>query len=112
LIEVATCRRPATLVLKNTRVVNVYTHEVLQTDVAVDDGLIGGLGMRVLIRDGSAARNLTTLIEGVDPHTAHLCAFCTDDKQPADLIAEGHIDYNLRTAVAPLRRECLQTWRW
>lgn len=58
------------------------------------------LGMRVLIRDGSAARNLTTLIEGVNPHTAHLCAFCTDDKQPADLIAEGHIDYNLRTAVA------------
>jgi adenine deaminase len=58
------------------------------------------LGMRVLIRDGSAARNLTTLIEGVDAHTAQLCSFCTDDKQPADLIAEGHIDSNLRTAVA------------
>jgi adenine deaminase len=58
------------------------------------------LGMRVLIRDGSAARNLATLIEGVEAHTAHLCSFCTDDKQPADLIAEGHIDYNVRTAIA------------
>jgi adenine deaminase len=58
------------------------------------------LGMRVLIREGSAARNLGTLIEGVDEHNAHLCSFCTDDKQPADILAEGHIDFILRAAVA------------
>ncbi len=58
------------------------------------------LGMRVLIRDGSAARNLATLVEGVDEHTAHLCSFCTDDKQPADILSEGHMDYSLRMAVA------------
>ncbi|MFP4432710.1 MAG: adenine deaminase, partial [Spirochaetaceae bacterium] len=58
------------------------------------------LGMRVLIREGSAARNLATLIEGVDEYNAHLCSFCTDDKQPADILAEGHIDYILRAAVA------------
>jgi adenine deaminase len=58
------------------------------------------LGMRVLIREGSAARNLSTLIGGVNERNAHLCAFCTDDKQPADILKEGQIDYNLRLAVA------------
>lgn len=58
------------------------------------------LGMRVLIREGSAARNLSTLIKGVTDRNAHLCAFCTDDKQPADILKEGQIDYNLRLAVA------------
>lgn len=57
------------------------------------------LGMRVLIREGSAARNLATLIKGVNERNAHLCAFCTDDKQPADILKEGQIDYNLRLAV-------------
>lgn len=57
------------------------------------------LGMRVLIREGSAARNLSTLIRGVTDRNAHLCAFCTDDKQPVDLLNEGQIDHNLRLAV-------------
>ncbi|MFW6249577.1 MAG: adenine deaminase, partial [Alkalispirochaetaceae bacterium] len=57
------------------------------------------LGMRVLIREGSAARNLATLVKGVTENTAHLCAFCTDDKQPVDLLQEGQIDHNLRLAV-------------
>jgi len=58
------------------------------------------LGMRVLIREGSVARNLRALIHGVDDATVGLCSFCTDDKQPADLLAEGSIDHNLRLAVA------------
>lgn len=58
------------------------------------------LGMRVLIREGSAARNLSALIKGVTPENAHLCSFCTDDKQPADILEEGHIDHNLRLAIA------------
>ncbi|MFP4012396.1 MAG: adenine deaminase C-terminal domain-containing protein, partial [Spirochaetaceae bacterium] len=29
----------------------------------------------------------------------HKCSFCTDDKQPAELMAEGHIDYNVRLAI-------------
>lgn len=57
------------------------------------------LGMRVLIREGSAARNLATLIKGVDANTAKRCSFCTDDKQPEDILAEGHIDYNVRLAI-------------
>ncbi|MFP4012297.1 MAG: amidohydrolase family protein, partial [Spirochaetaceae bacterium] len=35
------------------------------------------LGMRVLIREGSAARNLSELIRGVDAATFHKCSFCT-----------------------------------
>ncbi len=55
--------------------------------------------MRVLIREGSAARNLTTLITGLDEAKARYCSFCTDDKQPADILAEGHIDHNVRLAI-------------
>lgn len=56
-------------------------------------------GMRILIREGSAARNLATLIKGVDAYTAKRCSFCTDDKQPEDILAEGHIDFNVRLAI-------------
>ncbi|OQX28768.1 MAG: adenine deaminase [Spirochaeta sp. LUC14_002_19_P3] len=57
------------------------------------------LGMRILIREGSAARNLKALIKGVNNANAHRCSFCTDDKQPEDIFREGHIDYNIRLAV-------------
>ncbi|WP_319560731.1 adenine deaminase [Marispirochaeta sp.] len=57
------------------------------------------LGMRILIREGSAARNLSTLIKGVGPHSARYCSFCTDDKQPEEILNEGHIDHNLRLAI-------------
>jgi len=56
-------------------------------------------GMYILIREGSAARNLETLVAGVTPGNSRRCLFCTDDKQPADILAEGHINYNIRRAV-------------
>ena len=43
LIEVAAGRRPAELLLRNARVVNVFTHEIRETSVAVSGGLIAGL---------------------------------------------------------------------
>jgi adenine deaminase len=57
------------------------------------------LGMRILIREGSAARNLADLIKGVDSNNARRCSFCTDDKQPEDILKEGHIDFNVRLAM-------------
>ncbi len=57
------------------------------------------LGMRVLIREGSAARNLSSLVKGVDSNTSRRCSFCTDDKQPEEIFSEGHIDHNLRLAI-------------
>lgn len=44
LIEVASGRKKAELVFKNAHVVNVFTGELLQRDVAVEGGLIAGVG--------------------------------------------------------------------
>ncbi len=57
------------------------------------------LGMYVLLREGSAAHDLARLLEGVDEHNAHRCMFCTDDRQPGDILRHGHIDNHLRIAV-------------
>ncbi|SFI02608.1 Adenine deaminase [Tindallia magadiensis] len=56
-------------------------------------------GMYILIREGSAARNLTTLSKVVNRDNSRRCLFCTDDKHPEDLLQRGHIDNNLRMAV-------------
>jgi adenine deaminase len=58
------------------------------------------LGMQVYIREGSAARNLDALLPAVTPGNAHRFCFCTDDRHPADLKDEGHIDHVVRRAIA------------
>lgn len=57
------------------------------------------LGMYVMLRDGSNARNLKTLLPLVTVHNARRCLFVTDDRLPADLIDEGSVDYIVRTAI-------------
>ncbi|MEN8374716.1 MAG: adenine deaminase [Gemmatimonadota bacterium] len=57
-------------------------------------------GMRILIREGSTARNLDALLPLVTPATERRCCFATDDRHPVDLLAEGHIDHVLRRAIA------------
>lgn len=57
------------------------------------------LGMRILIREGSAARNLDDLLPIVTPLNSHRCCFCSDDRHPADLLQDGHMDHILRRAV-------------
>lgn len=44
LIDVATGRQKADLVLKNARIINVFTQEIHEGDVAVADGWIAGIG--------------------------------------------------------------------
>jgi len=56
-------------------------------------------GMYVLIREGSATRNLSTLVKGVTKENAHRIAFCTDDKQPEDIMKDGHINYNVNRSI-------------
>lgn len=56
-------------------------------------------GMYIAIREGSAARDLKTLVQGVTDATARRCTFCTDDKNPEDILREGHIDYSIRKAI-------------
>ncbi len=57
------------------------------------------LGMRVLIREGTAARDLAALLPAVTPANARRYCFCTDDRHPADLLDEGDIDGLVRAAI-------------
>jgi len=58
------------------------------------------LGMHVLVREATAARNLHALVPIITPENARRFAFATDDRHPADLIEEGSIDHSLRLAIA------------
>lgn len=56
------------------------------------------LGMKVIIREGSAAKNFEALIALLPDHYENLM-FCSDDKHPDDLIV-GHINQLCARAVA------------
>ncbi|MBL8746392.1 MAG: adenine deaminase [Phycisphaerae bacterium] len=57
-------------------------------------------GIRIFIRQGSAARNLEALLPLITDATRSRFCFCTDDRHPADLKIEGHIDHVVRLAIA------------
>ena len=57
------------------------------------------LGMWIMLREGSAARNLVDLLPLVLARGPERCMFCTDDREPVFLVEEGHIDQMLRVAV-------------
>ena len=57
------------------------------------------LGMYIHIREGSAARNLKELIKAVNKDNLSRVMFCTDDKEPSDLLENGSIDNNIRLAI-------------
>ena len=59
-------------------------------------------GMNIYIREGSAARNASDLLDGVKERGLDIgrFAFCTDDKHLATIAREGHISY-----IAALARE-------
>lgn len=56
-------------------------------------------GQWVMIRQGTAARNLKDLIGLFDEKYSHRCLLVTDDRHPADLMSEGHIDNIIRLAA-------------
>lgn len=56
------------------------------------------LGMKVLIREGSAAKNFEALIDLLPENYSNMM-FCSDDKHPDDLIV-GHINLLCARAVA------------
>ncbi|MDC1464958.1 adenine deaminase [Polaribacter sp.] len=55
-------------------------------------------GMKVLIREGSAAKNFEALIDLLPEHFENMM-FCSDDKHPDDLLV-GHINQLCERAVA------------
>ncbi|MGN1011885.1 MAG: adenine deaminase, partial [Clostridia bacterium] len=56
-------------------------------------------GQWVMIRQGTAARNLEALLPLFDAPWAHRCLLVSDDKHPADLLNNGHMDDIIRQAV-------------
>ncbi len=58
-----------------------------------------GMGISIMLRQGSIARNLLNLLPAVNEWTAPFCQMCTDDRNPEDLFTQGHINYLLHLAV-------------
>jgi adenine deaminase len=56
-------------------------------------------GLYILIRQASNASNLGALLPLVNERTNRRICFCTDDRQPADLLGEGGIDHMVREAI-------------
>lgn len=59
-----------------------------------------GRGQWIMIREGTAARNLEALMPLFEAPYYERCMLVTDDKHPGDLISMGHIDYIMRRAVS------------
>jgi len=58
------------------------------------------LGMWVMLREASIARNLRDLLPVVKQFGTDRCMFCTDDREPGFIVEEGHINQMVREAVA------------
>ncbi|PIU20778.1 MAG: adenine deaminase [Elusimicrobia bacterium CG08_land_8_20_14_0_20_59_10] len=56
-------------------------------------------GMYIMIREGTAAKNLKGLLPLVNSENSRKFIFVTDDRHLEDIAREGHIDYLVRTAV-------------
>ncbi|HZH59567.1 MAG TPA: adenine deaminase [Metabacillus sp.] len=56
-------------------------------------------GMYLMLREGSAARDVKALLPVITEKNARRCLFVTDDKHLDDLIAEGSIDYNILLSI-------------
>ncbi len=57
-------------------------------------------GMWLLIREASMARNLLDLLPLVSELGPGRIAFCTDDRDPDDIVDDGHVNGMVRKAVA------------
>jgi adenine deaminase len=58
------------------------------------------LGMWVMLREASIARNLRDLLPLIKRYGPARCMFCTDDREPSFIVEEGHINQMVRVAVA------------
>jgi adenine deaminase len=56
-------------------------------------------GMKILIREGSGAKNLDELIGLVTKENCSRFMFCTDDRDAEDLVNHEHINYSIKRAI-------------
>ena len=57
-------------------------------------------GQYIMIREGTAAKNMEALMPLFREPYCSRCMLVTDDKHPGDLLQGGHIDYIIRKAIA------------
>ena len=74
-------------------------HETLDHEEALEKL---ALGMKLLIREGSAAKDFDAFVDLIDTYPAD-CMFCCDDQHPDDL-ALGHINRLVRSTARPITR--------
>lgn len=57
-------------------------------------------GQYIMIREGTAAKNMAALLPLFREPYCNRCMLVTDGKHPGDLLRGGHIDANIRKAIA------------
>lgn len=57
------------------------------------------LGMYLMIREGTVAKDLKALLPAVTTRNSRRCLLVTDDKLVDDLIEEGSVDHSVRIAI-------------
>ncbi|MDY6880556.1 MAG: adenine deaminase [Thermodesulfobacteriota bacterium] len=56
-------------------------------------------GMMIMIREGSSAKNLETLLPLVNDKNAHRFCFVSDDLNAEDIKKRGHLDFMIKRAI-------------
>ena len=56
-------------------------------------------GMYVMLREGTACRNVLQLLPGVNERNSSRLLFCTDDRQPQSIVRDGHVNYGVSLAI-------------
>jgi adenine deaminase len=59
-------------------------------------------GMALILREGSVAKNLKTLAPLVTEFNSTQCLLCTDDRNPYEILEEGHINYMIKKMINDL----------
>jgi adenine deaminase len=83
---------------------NAYLAAGIDTDhEAVTPGELSekvSAGMFMLLREGTAAKNLLSLLPAVNHFNSRYCALATDDRHALDLVEEGSVNHLVRIAMA------------
>ncbi|HAU29522.1 MAG TPA: adenine deaminase [Rhodospirillaceae bacterium] len=57
-------------------------------------------GMQILIREGSASKEVEKLASLLTERLSPFLGLCTDDRNPLDIMREGHINHSIAKAIA------------
>lgn len=70
-------------------------------------------GMYVMLRQGTACKNVLELVKGIDDKNYRWALFCTDDRQPETIAKYGHLNHGVNLAIGaglnPVTAICMAT---